>query len=285
MVLLGNTSNLFMCRADELSEINQLSKIEYLSSKKKFQQAHKVIEPLLKNNPNNAALHLALAELLGSEGKTAESINEYLTVRRIDNSDLQSCLKLSQLYAENSDQENSLRYARLAVAIKPDSLHAKIGLVNAFIENNLTRAAQEEFSNLLAKSKNNPDVLILGYKLGKKQGNNNKAKYYLLETIRYSKDPTRFELELSDLLEHMRDYKAARKCLEDLLSKYPDYSEARLRLAQNLEFYFYDFESAIKEYQNVLAINPNTKASLGIERCRKKKNDLAFRLKLMLTDR
>jgi tetratricopeptide (TPR) repeat protein len=260
-----------------------LGEVERLTAAGSFQNARVLVDKLLLASPDDARVHLAAASLFRKMGLNNLAIAEYKLVNKLNPQHLEPLAALSELYLESLDIDQSLAFARLAVALNNESKEARSALARALLAGDRLTDADKEVSHLLRRFPNDQETLLLAYRLNRKRGSLMSARAFLGSTIKQAGPNPQLLYELAELLEMAGDCHGALDSLDRLLTIQPDSLKGRTKIASILEFSCHDYDAAIIEYRKLLKLDPESvTAEAGIERCQSKKNDLAFELKVLI---
>jgi tetratricopeptide (TPR) repeat protein len=249
----------------------------------KLQQADLSYQAILEKQPQRADVHLAYAQFLRTTGQTARAMQEFEKAVQLNPKQPDGHIALSELALQTLDVDGAIKNAEAALQLAPSARQARMAYINALLQANRISQADNELTALLSGSPKDADVLHLAYQVKAKKGDFMQARSYLQDAVQLRADNNRWMLEYCRLLENAGDYQNSRAMLEKALQRHADDPELRLQLARNLEMFECDYDGAIREYTNVLALDPTSpKALTGIDRCRAKKNDIARRLKTAL---
>lgn len=252
-----------------------------LLSDGKFQQARAFLDAHRLEGASNPDFRMVNADLLRLTGRTDEAISEYQQVALLAPANPEPLIALSELYLQNLQLQKSLSAAREAVAIKQDSVVARLALASVLLKTDQLAEADRQIARLITLSPGNPEVQLLLYRLDRKKGDLEGARKALEFVMAKAekKDPS-WQVELADLKEAEGAYAEARKYLESVIQADPGFIEARYRLARLLEFRYHDYIASAAAYKDILRLSPQSSDALsGLERSRRKQRDIAFRLK------
>lgn len=263
---------------------DQLNEINSLIEQGKFKQAEQLIDKAKEGAAKDPQLHFMAAKLLRRTGRTDAAIAEYQQTSMLAPSNVEALIALSELFMQNLQLDESLNCAKLAVDLSPDSVPARLTYARVLLKADHTGDAEEQIHNLMVKDNHNPEVQLLLYELGRKKSDFAAARRALKFVMANSaKQDPHWQVELADLDEAEGDFAGARSILEQVLITDPGCIEARNKLARLLEFRFHDFRMATSCYSKLLRMDPQSDdAAGGVERCRKKERDIAFRMKATL---
>lgn len=281
LILIFNACSCQVSGLAEFKRAPSLTTLEKLIKERRFILAEDEVQKLLRQEPDNSAVHYAYGELLLITGQLDLASYEFKRANELSAKDPKPLIALCNLALQNLELNDALSYARRAVAANPASLQAKIALISALLKGEQTSAAEHEFSYLAKNDLDNPDIALLAYKLNLQKGDYQEAKQYLETALnKYDTQTPELLLDLADIYAVTGNYKKEKEILESINTANPFHSEARLKLARNLEFHSRDYHAAEEEYSEVLRLDPISAAATdGIERCRVKQNNIALRLK------
>ncbi len=283
-VALGLWLSITVCGASV--DPDQLKCMKQLIEDGKFNQARELIVKNTTSGRTDARFRLINAELLRLTGRTDDAINEYQTAAVLAPTDPSPLIALAELHRQNLQLDKSLACARQALELKEQSTAARVVYASVLLQSDQTAEGERQIKKLLEAEPENPEVQLLVYQLGRKKGDFQSARRALEFVVAKSaKGDPHWLVELADLHEAEGDYGGARDKLEALVAAAPGYLEARNRLARLLEFRFHDFGSATSCYTDLLKADPQSSdAAGGIDRCRRKQRDIAYRMKSTLKE-
>lgn len=281
-VLLSLLTCLLLTTGSVWADEDQVLRIAALVADKKYNQALAEAGRLSHEKAADPKFHLVYAELLLKTGNQAAAIRELTLASRLSPGDPGPLILLSDLYLDNLELEQSLDCASRAVSIAPRNAAARIAYVRALLKSDQTGEAERQLKWVLHRQAGGSQVQLLAFELARKKKDYPAARQALAAVMASSSNPsTELSLSLAELLEESGDYGGAVACLEQLMKQRPDAPEPRLRLARILEVYFQDFDRAAVLYGKEDRVR-SAEALAGVERCRRKQRDVAWRWKLHL---
>jgi tetratricopeptide (TPR) repeat protein len=273
---------------------SQLKHIDDLTRQGAFSGAREELKDLLKKYPQDIEVCLSAARFYKTIGLPSLALQENKRAIALGCQSSEPFVAVAQISLANLDDKQALEYARKAIAIDPTSKQAQVVLVSALLNEGELEEAGQKLANVLAggKAASDPDLNYLAYKLTSKRRQLALAKQCLDNAIKLKPDQTKWLLDRADLyislgkesrdpVQKMEDYRAAKRALERFLDLEPRSVEGLNRYGKLLEFYFYDFDKASKQYEKILAIDPDYIAAItGLARCKANQNDIAGQMKL-----
>ncbi|MGH9552982.1 MAG: tetratricopeptide repeat protein, partial [Terriglobales bacterium] len=233
-----------------------------------------------KSDPD---VDLAAGRLYREMGLYDRAEAEYREALRLKYFSIEANVAMCELSLQKLDNPTALTYARRACNLDPHSSKAGIALASALIASGRLREAEQQVNKLLATDPHSAQVQYVGYKLAIERGEITTAQKRLEAAVRLGGDPAEWLVDLSEVYKTLGDYAAAKRCLVRALSKEPYSLDALSKLATLEEFYLRDYNKAIEQYRNILAIDGDSVTALaGLDRCKVKKNDIAGMLKFEL---
>lgn len=271
-----------------------LKHIDDLTRQGAFSGAREELKDLLKKYPQDIDVCLSAARFYKTIGLPNLALQEYKRAIALGCRASEPFVAVAQICLANLDDRQALEYARKAIAIEATSKEARIVLVSALLNEGKLDEAGQQLANVLAggKDASDADLNYLAYKLTSKRRQLALAKQCLDNAIRLKPAQTKWLLDRADLyislgkesrdpIQKMEDYRAAKRALERFLDLKPRSVEGLNRFGELLEFYFYDFDNASKQYEKILAIDPDYVAAItGLTRCKANQNDIAGQMKL-----
>ncbi|MGD9681525.1 MAG: tetratricopeptide repeat protein [Candidatus Obscuribacterales bacterium] len=258
----------------------ELSRIEALVNQGSLIKARKAVESILLEQPGNIQARLLAARIYKTMGLWSRSILEYESIRREDPNLVEPYVALSQMHLENLSADLALSLARQAVRLAPDSKEARVALISGLIATHEYGDADRELEALIKRFPGDADVLYMAFQLYRDNGEFQEARGFLQKAIKASPDRIAWLLDLYDVCETLGDIKSAEQAVELYLTKAPSSVEALEKLGLLQENYLYDYVSAGRTYDKILAIDPeNWNALAGKDRIKIRQNDLAMSYK------
>lgn len=279
----------------------------------KFSQAEEILSNLAQKHREEPCVHLLYGELLEQLGRLDEASKEYEKVAELNASDPIPTINLARISLKQLELELSLSYAQQAVARDPSYLPARIALIETLIACDQTGEAERQLRFISEKDKSKKNLLKVAYRLALKKGDFAGAHHYLTSInqpdivekkqngINSAEQTNNSQvgndlslntgsisaLEEIDLLETLGKYGEARQKLESIIASDSESEifEARLKLARLLESKFHDYDEALNNFTEALAIDPlSATAIAGQDRCRTKRRNLALQLKILFRE-
>jgi tetratricopeptide (TPR) repeat protein len=260
-----------------------LKQLQSLTYQGAFSQVRGELKQLQDKYPNDPDICLAAARFYGTIGSSGLALDLYKKASTLNSHLVEPYEGLASIYLAALDNTQALYYAQKALAIDPSAKQARLVLISALIYAGKLGEAGHEVAKAMAANKNHMDAdfIYLAYKLSKERRELPYAKQCLDDAIKLKPEQTSWLIDRADLYESLHDYTAAKESLEKYLSFEPRSVEALYKLGIILEIYFHDFDGAVKQYRQILTIDPNYVAAItGLDRCKAKKNDVAGELKI-----
>jgi tetratricopeptide (TPR) repeat protein len=261
-----------------------LKQVETLSAGGSYFKAVALLDKVRAKYGDDAIdVVLASGRVCRDMGLLARAAGEYQKVLRIDPNSTEACVALSDIYRQQLDIPNAIKFARRAYESNPKAIEPHVALVSALADGGLLQESELQLKMLLKSDAKNAQVQYVAYKLAMKRGQIASAQQHLEEAIALAFGRPDWLVELSELNKMQGDYASARRNLEESLSADAFSIDALNKLAIIYEFYFHDYHHAMDEYNAILAIDPDSvTAQAGLDRCKVKKNDIAGALKFQL---
>lgn len=264
-------------------KLGTLSQIQKLTEAHSFLKAKPLIEKLKRSYPYDPQVLLAAARLDRQMGLFARALAEYKQLSAQAPDMTEALVALSEMYLEYLDARQALTLARKATVAAPHDKSARLALCSALVATGNLKEAEGEVLKLLQSQPYDPDVHYVVYKLRKERGNLKQARRHLESALALKPSQIRWLMDLSELCKLQGDFTQSRRCLDQVLSIDSASVEAMEKLAIILEFYCHDYDAAMKEYRDILAIDRDSvTAQAGIDRCRTERNDVAGMLKFQI---
>ncbi len=265
-----------------------LKQLDILTSEAAYSKAKELVRMLVEKYPSDADVALAAAHFYRKANSPQLASAQYQKLVALKPGLSEPYIALSQISLGNLEVTEAINYAKKAIAIEPNKKEAEIALVNALIDADQLKEADQELSRLLDAPESSSDATInyLAAKLNREKGQLAFAMRFLDKAIALKPDETDWLFDKANLCESLGDFAQTKAVLNKLVSTDPHSIDGLNKLGQVLEFYFHDFDGAIDKYQKILAINPDfVEAETGIDRCAAKKNDLAGQIKRQIWER
>lgn len=254
-----------------------------MSASGSYFKASAQLDQLRAKYPDNIDVILASARLYRDMGLPARAAAEYQKVLRTNPNSTESYVALSNIYRQQLDIPRAIAFARRAFASNPHATEARVALVSALVEGGMLKESEQELNQLLKTDAKNAQVQYVSYKLAMRRGQTVSAQQHLESAVALAYSRPDWLVELSELNRMEGDYAAARRNLEESLTSDQFSLDALNKLAIVDEFYFHEYDHAMEQYRNILAIDPDSVTALaGLDRCKVKKNDIAGVLKFQL---
>jgi len=137
---------------------------EYLYTNKREAEAIKILEEVIKNDPDNPRSHLILADIYQMKGEKEKSFDELAIVFANPDVDLTTKLKIMEDFVRGSkadeDKNNTMRLAELLVKAHPADAKAYAAYGDAFLVNGNKNEAWQQYIKSKNIDKNNFNLWI-----------------------------------------------------------------------------------------------------------------------------
>jgi tetratricopeptide (TPR) repeat protein len=260
-----------------------LKKVQSLTYQGAFSQVRDDLKHLQEKYPRDPEVYLATGRFYRTIGSTGLAAEQYKKASQLNSRLVEPYEGLAEICLASLDNRQALYYAQKALAIDPSAKHARIVLISALLNDGKLEEARDAMTRGRPSKKNeiDPDFAYLAYKLSKERRELAYAKQCLDDAIKHKPQQTSWLIDRADLYESLHDYTDAKESLEKYLSLEPHSVEALYKLGMILEMHFLDFDAAVRQYRQILTIDPNYVAAIsGLDRCKAKKNDVAGQLKI-----
>jgi tetratricopeptide (TPR) repeat protein len=257
-----------------------LKAVEGYLSEGSFSRAERVLSSALKEHPGDFRLSLEEAHVLRSMGNFARAKSLFLKLHAQQPAAVGPLIDLSQMSLESLAIDDSLTYARDAIAVDPSSKSANFALAAALIYNNSLSQANSKITDIEHKFGSSAELCYLRYQMFLREDKIDQALASLEGAVRLSPNNSLWLMDFSTLYKQEGNYNASLEMINRYLRLNPGSVEALSKVAALYEYNFHDYDRAILAYKQILQIDPDiVDAEVGIDRCRQKGNDIAAALK------
>ncbi len=257
-----------------------LKAVEGFLTEGAFSRAERLLSLALKEHPGDFRLSLEEAHVLRSMGNFARAKALFFKLHAQQPTAVGPLIDLSQMSLESLAIDDSLTYARDAVAVDPSSKSANFALAAALIYNNSLSQANNKITDIEHKFGGSAELCYLRYQLFMREDKILQALTALEGALRLSPNNSLWLMELSTLYKQEGNYNASLEMINRYLRLNPGSVEALSKVAALYEYNFHDYDRAILAYKQILQIDPDiVDAEVGIDRCKQKGNDIAAALK------
>jgi Tfp pilus assembly protein PilF len=198
----------------EVLALIQLRMGECLWSLNRPEEAYDVLEQSIRNNPNSAAAHVRLAELLLAGSDIAGAAEQANTVLQNDPVNLEALSVLGTAFIDGGRTEEAKLVLTHILAIDPTQVNAALALAETYARQNQAGAARKILHDMANVQPHDPRPWLALARLEEIVGDGNTAASDYRQAVKV-KDSTETELRLAQFLARETQLKEA----EDILRK------------------------------------------------------------------
>src|SRR5581483_9389357 len=190
------------------------------------QEAYGVLEESIRNNPNSAASHVRMAELLLAGSDIAGAAEQANIVLQSDPNNLEALSVLGTAFIDGGQPEEAKLVLTHILAIDPTQVNSALVLAETYARENQAAAARKVLNNATTAQPRDPRPWLALARLEEIVGDGNAAESDYRQAVKV-KDSSETELRLAQFLARETHIKEA----EDILQRVgSDDSEARVTL-------------------------------------------------------
>src|SRR5581483_7399450 len=198
----------------EVLALIQLRMGECLWSLNRPQEAYGVLEESIRNNPNSAASHVRMAELLLAGSDIAGAAEQANIVLQSDPNNLEALSVLGTAFIDGGQPEEAKLVLTHILAIDPTQVNSALVLAETYARENQAAAARKVLNNATTAHPRDPRPWLALARLEQMGGDGNPAERYYRQTVKV-KDSSETELRLAQFLARETHIKEA----EDILQR------------------------------------------------------------------
>jgi tetratricopeptide (TPR) repeat protein len=222
-----------------------------------YPHAEEIVRKLVDNNPQNAAIHLALGYIRQQQGDWNEAFDEYSTSKKLMPGLPEIHNRLAYVFYQSNDSNNAIAEARTALSIDPRNAEAHRMLGLGLYINDQYGIALNAFREALSREPDNADTHYdMAMTLNDKGDPQAAAEYRLAIKLRPAFWQAHNNLgillhDAGELGEAIAEYQRAKQLAPQ---------EPTVR--NNLGNTYYDkgaYDSAVTEFHELFRLNPNWK--------------------------
>jgi tetratricopeptide (TPR) repeat protein len=145
----------------------------------RWEDARKILTELIKANPDSAAAHFRLGQVLFETDKQKEAYAELQAAARMDEDIPSPEMTMAQLFEKNKDKANAEKWLKQAVAADPKKLKTRLDAIQWMLRTGDLAAAKAQATEALAIDPNSQDALFLAGRVARFSKDYPQAQKYL----------------------------------------------------------------------------------------------------------
>ena len=233
------------------------------SSEKRFDEARRRLDGLLKRNSNDHQILYEYGKLERQAGKTTEAIRYFTKAADVQRSDPSPGSSLLQLYLDQGQSDSALAVAKDLAGKYPNNVRVQIALARTYLASGDAVNARTILGTATRLAEYDPTTQTLIARLQLAAGNPEGAAYNVYKALQGAPDNLR-ALELAVEVEAMKsDLPKAEAALRTLNARHPNSVEAS-RATGNLAMMKNQFPQAIAAYRKALSLQESTPNAMAL---------------------
>ncbi len=145
----------------------------------RWEDARKLLTELIKANPDSAAAHFRLGQVLFEMDKQKEAYAELQAAARMDEDIPSPEMTMAQLFEKNKDRANAEKWMKQAVAVDPKKLKTRLDAVQWMLRTGDLEGAKTQVTEALAIDPESQDALFLAGRVARFSKDYVQAQKYL----------------------------------------------------------------------------------------------------------
>lgn len=224
----------------------------------KLNHARKILQGLLKRQPENSEAHCLMGEIYRSEGKYEKAEKYYARCLEIEPSHWGARRGINEMLRHPLDVQNGATEpstSESALGINPSSPERRLAAAVEQIRQGRIDGAIAALRDLEREYPNHEMIALTLAEAFQKRGDREDAVHHLEEFLAFRQHSPLVHLQCAPLYNAARDFARARQHLEKALELDPDFYEARYELGVTCQLQG-DLEGAAAAYRSARDMMP-----------------------------
>jgi protein O-GlcNAc transferase len=252
---------------DAVSEAAKFSLAKVLITLVRFAEARPLLEPYVRDHPENMEAHYLLGITYQGIGMLAPATSELEQAVQLNKNDFDSQYKLGSVLREDGKYEEAILHLKRAVTLKPDSQEAHYQLDRAYHQTKQPELAEQEnlvFQNLQKAVVGQRRAMVLENEGAEdvKAGDLQKAVSAYKQALQLVPQDAKVRYDLALVFEKMNDRDSERALLLQAVALDPSIANVHNQLGF-LDLITGDAAAAEQQFQAALRVDPGMTDALG----------------------
>jgi len=252
---------------DAVSEAAKFSLAKVLITLVRFTEASVLLEPYLRDHPENMEAHYLLGITYQGLGNLEQAKSELERAVQLNENDFDSQYKLGSVLREDGKYEDAILHLKRAVALKPDSQEAHYQLDRAYHQAKQPELAEQEnlvFQRLQKAVVDQRRATTLEDEGAQnvKAGDLQKAVSVYKEALELVPQDAKVRYDLALVFEKLKDRDSERALLQQAVTLDPSIADVHNQLGF-LDLTSGDAAAAEQQFQAALHVDPGMTDALG----------------------
>jgi len=248
----------FLKKAQKIQPLNKnimLDRIRVLLKADLTNEAKKVCEEILQEDPENEPVRRILGHILIGESRFDEAIDQLEILRSVEKDPTETRLKLALIHMERGSNELAIRELSLLLAREPDHGQARFYLATLYAGSDRESDALDELSKIKVDQKIFSQARNLEAFILRQKGDLEAAQNSLLAAYQANPQNLQALIHLSSIMREAQKYDEAEPLLRKARTEHPDNEQILFQYGVVLHD-LKQKENSISVMREVIALNP-----------------------------